>query len=312
MVMGVALAALLTVVSTGAAGAETTGYSVSISSLAATPESGAVAVAGSAVTTDTTVWVGEGKSPKVPGAGLHITDLTIARSGNNLLFTMDIADQPPVIFGVPEVVSYIWGIDIATDVDEYGGGGDVNEYILYAWRTAPYASPGVDPVFEVDTCDSGSNGVSTCTGSEVGGQMQDGIVQWTVPLSDLGPAKGGQIVSENTGTGIGARLSLEGALVSPILMANATQYVDYVIPATTVALALQKDGATVATGTGSVDDDGSFTKSIATTGLASGAYQIVAKACYGYELDDDGIYVVDDNYNPIPVCSSQSTDVALE
>lgn len=283
---GVVLGVVVVSSSTALAEAETP-ESTQIDELAATVTSSDVTVSGQATFVDVPVEVGDDPAgdsffsslsgDPVP-AGDDLTTATIARADafvDTLTFTVDVANQPPVLSGVPELLAYRWPFSVETAEDSA-------VYEMVALRSGQWANPGsIDPHFMLFTCPDGP--VSTCEQQAVlDGRIADGVVEWTVPATQVG-VEPGSVISPS-GSGIEVVASVSGAAWGVHTFDQANTPTDYTVPAPTVRLGIGPAETPPEdidlTGAGALEPDGSFTGTLPLPDT-SGDYIVVAQACYG-------------------------------
>jgi len=271
----VMVAVALQVVGTGVLGAQT---ATGVNSVEATVSGSVISVTGSAtfVETPTVVGTDPAGDATVPGIGSDVTQLTISRPAgtNNLVFTMDIADAIPVLFGVPETILYTWGLNVDT-------AGASSEYSVQAWRTAQYDRPGgLDPVIRVLSHPAAG---SFDVVGYFSGTMADGKVTATVPRSSIN-ADTGTVLSVGS-RGVGTTAGAIGfAYFNNNLGGDGAFIEEYTVPGPTVRLGIAPAGtppelvpltvsATVNVTTGAFN--GFLPKP-----AGSGEYVVAAEACY--------------------------------
>lgn len=286
--------------SAGAAAADP-GESTHVDNVAAAVGADQISVTGQASFVDTPVVVGEDGSgdAAVSAAplGHELTAASIAKDplSNRTTFTVDVANQPPALGGVPEAITYRWDFKVPKF---YNRGWGERSFRLEATRTdvavtKAGATPG-DPVFTLYSCtDNGcykdwDSVQSASAGLEIlSGTMTDGTVQWNVALEhllirtfgDYPPMtdawlSGGEIVTTSIAV-VDAQEQQSDEIPS---VAN------YPIPGVSVRVGIAPAGTAAEdvplTAAGSIESDGAFTASLPTPS-EPGAYTVVAKACYG-------------------------------
>jgi len=268
----IAMGSVLMLLMAGPAGA-----GAAVTEVAATTSGSFVTVGGSATFTDESVEVGfDGTGDTLaPGLGTDIgPGIHISRpnAGSSLRFTMDIADQPPVLFGTPELVHYDWEITVDNE-------GVTDGWRLSANRTAQNGAVGVNPVFLLYKCaiDPGT-GVNNCTRQAVlTGKIADGVVEWNVPLVRINAQRGDVITSDSIDVSLGASRVVWGVPIVDSAFADA-----YTVPGPQVEIGIAAGGTpdnlvpftTTATISGS-SFNGALPKP-----SEPGDYVVAARACY--------------------------------
>lgn len=235
-----------------------------------------LAVAGNASFVDVPMMVGEDPAADSTSAsfgvllGDELTRATIARpdpSKSKLTFTLDVANQPPTLNGVPETIHYNWEVAVE--------GGE--RYTLQAIRSGQFAQPGINPVFRIFQVNDGSiENLVALTG-----RMDGGVVEWEVPMNLIGATGGSVILAADATVTPGAF----GLIYWPGIHLDVINLEDdYVVPGPTVSVGIAP-AATPAelvelTDTADVDSSGSFSAAIPAP-TEPGDYVVVAKACHG-------------------------------
>lgn len=274
--MLVLLAACVSAVLVAPAGgvAAEEGAATRVDTLAATASASAVQVSGTATFVDVPAEIAfdsTGDSLE-PGTGADVAGGTLSRPAgtNNLVFTLQVADQPPVVNGTPGIL-YLW--PVAADGTDTG-------LFLMAGRMGLGTT---DPSFVLGRNDGDSfSDVATLQG-----RMEEGVVEWTVPMSRIGARPDGGFVGQGglNNTPVG---TINGwpSLFWCCFILDGFVVDDYQIPVAAVELGIAPAGtppdAVPLTETGTVDaKTGSFTGSLDTSALSPGEYVVVAEACYG-------------------------------
>lgn len=271
--MPIAIASALMLLMAGPAGAGAT-----VTDVVAAATGSFVTVTGDASFTDQSVEVGfDGTGDTlVPGLGTDIgPGVHIARpnAGNSLRFTLDIADQPPVLFGTPELVHYDWEITV-------DNGGDTDGWRLSANRTAQNGQVGVNPVFILYKCAiDPQTGINNCTRNLplLTGKIADGVVEWNVPLNRIGAQRGSVITSDAIDVSFGASRVLWGIPIVDSAFADG-----YTVPGPRVEVGIGAAGTPpelVAFTETATLSAGSFTAALPKPG-EPGDYVVAARACY--------------------------------
>lgn len=250
------------------------GDSTHVDSLEATASGTEVHVAGSATFVDipAEVVLDPSGDSLQPGTGADVAGGTISRpvGSKNLVFTLELADQPPAVNGTPGIL-YLW--PVASDANDGG-------LFLMAGRMGTVST---DPSFELGQNDSDS--FSTITSLQ--GRMEDGVVEWTVPMSMIGAKPGGGTVSQGglNDTPVG---TINGwpSLFWCCVIIDSFSADDYTIPVATVELGIAPAGTPVdqvpLTTAADVDPaTGEFSGAIDASTLPAGDHVVVARACYG-------------------------------
>ena len=156
-----------------------------ITAMSANLTTTAVAVAGKAAFASDAIVVGtDGTGDAIQkGVGADVTEASIqlASNGRDLVFTLKIADQLPAPALMGPSVVYNWGVSV---------NGTDNGFFLHSGRAGLSGiSPATDPVFDLlQNTPDGFLHVASVTG-----KMADGVVQWTLPMSQIGAAPGATI-----------------------------------------------------------------------------------------------------------------------
>lgn len=253
------------------------GAATHVDSVSATAGSSTIAVSGTATFVDVPVTVGEDGSgdAAVAGIGADLTTAKIERpvGFNQLKFTLGIADQPPAAFGVPNIV-YNWGV--SADGEDAG-------LTLGASRmwVGVGVAPSPDPTFKLLSL-AGGNFSEVAT---LSGVMAGGIVQWNASLAQVRAVNGGILSVGAQGiestTGFGGAVFFNGGLGGDTGFAE-----DYTVPFASVKLGIASEGTPVedvalTVNAGTVNaTTGAFSGTLPKPLAGSGAYIVVAQACY--------------------------------
>ena len=269
----------------------------SVEQLEASPASGSVAVSG------LVEFGGQGNVPvatdptgDVPASGQpHGLDLTGAKisqpnpSTGDLVFRFDLADLPDT-GGVPELVRYTWDFAV-----KRGSGAPTPFEIDGRFTDVIRRQSTRMPSFVLrGNCSSASNQI-TCTdagfleastdatANNIVVRVPRALLEQQVSGSIAGATLEPVVICEGISTKLGVHSTLCGAqgqeTGDEILNEDTAVYQ---VASAKVELGIVPAGAVpVYTTQGTVGDDGSFAGSVSTAGLASGAYDVVARACFG-------------------------------
>ncbi|MGH2692045.1 MAG: cupredoxin domain-containing protein [Actinomycetota bacterium] len=232
----------------------------------------------------------------VPAAGQpHGLDLTGAKiaqpvpSTGDLVFSLDLADLPDT-GGVPELVRYTWdfavnrGTGTPTPFEIDGRFTDVIR--RQSTRMPSFVLRG--------NCASANNQI-TCTDVGFLDATADGAanrIAVTLPRTLLeqqvgGPIAGAVIEPATICEGIATKLGVHSTLCGAQGQETGDEILNddtaiYQIATSRADLGIVPAGAEpVYSVQAAVGDDGSFTGTVSTAGLALGAYDVVARACFG-------------------------------
>lgn len=258
-----------------------------VEEVTATRSGGFLVVDGSATFVDQPKVVGEDPADDATakGIGAEITRATLSSAplASRVKFTLEIADQPPQVNGVP-VVYYNWSVSVIHS------GGTTNEFLLQANRAPGSGLPNTDPVFRILTCTQDPDtGQDTCTeSSRVTGTIGDGVVELDVPLLRIGASSGDILRAGRDGVvaTLGAGVPAEGDIWFLNFGGDSVSVEDYTLPGATVSLGLAPAGTppeTVVTPNEATVNasTGVFDAALDVGGMGPGTYVLVAKACYG-------------------------------
>jgi hypothetical protein len=273
----VGLATLVTIL--GPSAQADPGEATHIDSLSATVGTN-IQVSGAATFVDAPKLVGEdGADALVPGIGADIRSVTLSRSApkGKINFTLGIGDQPATLNGIPETVAYLWDITVTSP------SGSASNFELWAARSAQWAAAGAtEPVFRRYICTAGTASNDCGSATTVTGRMQDGVVEWQVPVADISATPGSVISSssiEVSPTAAGAVwgvLRLDGS--------GASQDEEYTVPGPTVKLGIAPAGTpaeqVLVTANAPVNLNTSAFAGIVAKPAQPGNYIVVAEACY--------------------------------
>lgn len=128
----------------------------------------------------------------VPGSDLTAARITF-KNPQTLVFTLDVANLGP-LNGVPENLRYAWEFTVTPP---YAGAPGVGRYELMALRSKaaqPERMGNLEPTFTLyDSFGTGSTFTPRFK-RELAGKLGEGVVQWEVPLREIG-GKPGVVVS---------------------------------------------------------------------------------------------------------------------
>lgn len=272
----VALAVTVAALEAGPAGAEPSPVST-VDSVSAVPGPGGVAVTGQATLVDVPVVVGKDKSggaSPVP-IGDDLTSATISRPhafGDTLTFSVGIANPPPSLDGIPELITYAWAFLI------WSPGDGLKTFDLQAYRSSQWHTPdSTEPVFML------YRGFGPADGDEIGpvsGSMAGGVVEWHVPISAIGAQPGSVIVRSL----LQANITFAGAECCTLDSIDPLTTKPYTVPGPSVRLGIAPAGTAPEDVPLTVDAalaaDGTFTGALPAP-TTPGAYTVVTQACYG-------------------------------
>lgn len=270
--------AALLLVATSAAAAGTT-----IESFSATVGPTTISVSGTAsfvdepmvVGTDAPEAVNQGKVP-----GTDITTIEISRpnpTANAIRFTMNVANQPPELNGIPLVPYFAWDFFVDTPT------GQTLQFLLLANR-ATGESPDTDPDFVLWTCDPDAPPPNCNETARVTGAFTPTAVEVTVPANTIGAAPGAVISGSGTNNvrvspGIGTPVATG---VTNLLLESLTQTEAYTVPGPTVRVGVAPAGtapeAVELTKAGSFKTDGTFSATLPKP--EPGDHVVAAEVCY--------------------------------
>lgn len=265
--------------------------------LVASPGSGTVSVAGTAAFGgQTPVSVATDPEGDVPAAGqphgLDLTGAAIAQPSpatGDLEFSLNLVDLPDT-GGVPELVRYSW--DFAVNL----GTGTPTPFQIDGRLTDVIRRQSTRiPSFVLRGNCSEANNQITCTDAGFLDATANGAtnrIKVTVPRALLdqqvgGPIAGAVIEPATICEGISSKLGVHSTLcgtqgqeTGDEILADDTGTYD--VAAASVEVGIVPAGSAPAyTTQATVEEDGYFTASLNTAGLAPGSYDVVIRACYG-------------------------------
>ena len=256
----------------------------SVTELRATRAGNTLTVEGAATFFDAstaTVAVDPAGDTTRPGIGTDVTAAKIRRDVglDELAFSLNIADELPGVFTLPEVVHYHWHITVTH-------GTRKQQFLIQAMRSGQKGrvTPNSDPMFRVVGCVTQATGSVLCDGTvaTVRGTMAAGVVEWHVPIAAIG-ALPGAIIQQGPG----------GVLVQPgasgyAYVSGETSTFDNVttspyVVGPSVVVGLRRSGTPFddaqQTHVAVVGPDGTFTSKLPVK--PPGEYLITARACQG-------------------------------
>lgn len=284
----VAFAVVAAAPAAGAIVATAEGSSTRVEGVTAGVVGGVVSVSGTARFIDRphgVAWDPDGDA-RIPGGGVDLTGGTISRpdpARSELVFTLKVADEVPVLFGPPETIHYWWGFHAAP---QSGVRSSEQLFVLEAMRTAQAQTPGnLDPFFRLWQ----HRGETGCCNPlmQLAGTMRDGAITWTVPLDSIGVTGGDQILPWRKEVGL-IRTEV-GASADYTYTGNRPDVMDvfdtYEIPQARVEVGIAPAGTPAVqvplSAEASVNvSSGEFDAEMPLP-AEPGAYVVVARACYG-------------------------------
>lgn len=252
-----------------------------VDSVSAVGDGADVSVTGTAVFVDALVQVAEDPTGDASpgGLGTDLTKATISRPNaakNELHFTMEIADEIPQAFALPEVIHYSFFFAVGPDA--------ASQWLLMGLRTSQAQAPGsTGPVLSLHQFRA--NGTCCDPRGMVTGSMSGGKILWVLPMSMI-QAKTGTLIEPHPARAIQIQIGASGQQRlnsnQPDQMFSETTYT---VPGPSVELGIAPAEtpesevplsvtATVNAGSGAFS--GKLTRP-----TESGSYIVVAKACYG-------------------------------
>jgi hypothetical protein len=195
-------------------------------------------------------------------------------AASSITLSFGIADAPPAVNGSPQTI-YVWPVAV---------NGVDSQYYLEARRVSAVFPSSADPTFKLmqDSAD-GFLDIANLSGTMDGTQ-----VAFNVPLFRIGASGGDALTQGGAGGGMGSTLAIPGALRFNGNTLGDAAFVDddYEIPEATVSFGLADVGTPpelVATPNAAAvtASSGGFNGALDVSGLATGQYELVVKACYG-------------------------------
>lgn len=245
---------------------------VAITAMSANVTTTAVTVAGKAVFSGDSTVVGTDSAgdatQKNAGADVTEASIQLAPNGRDLIFTLKIADQLPApAFMAPSVI-YNWGVSV---------NGTDSGFFLHSGRAGLSGiDPATEPVF--DLLQNGASGFTRV--ASLSGKMGDGIVQWTLPLAQIGAAPGATI--STSAIRAGSHAGVTGTYVYyNNFGGDAIALNDFVVPGTVslgIAPSTTPADQIVTTTAAVIKANGTFSGTLPLPAEA-GTYTVVAKAC---------------------------------
>ncbi|MGH2709935.1 MAG: hypothetical protein ACRDH9_01865 [Actinomycetota bacterium] len=275
-VMGAALLLWTASVAAGAP-AET-----SITSLAATVETGRVSVSGAAEFAGPIAVIGTDGAgdATVPDVGADLTSASLSTSydssGGMVTLRLAVADAPDDEAGEPpQGVHYTWGFTARE------GAGAEREYQVSIVRRAVVANPGTTgPAFRLSTCTASPVFVCVMV-TALTGTIGREEVTVDVPLQHLEGKPGTELTTKqliSAANVTAGPVSRFGAALDAVTVPPSP----YAVPQPNVLLGMGEVGSSVPlTRYAVVDTAGTFAGSLPTDGHASGEKLIAARACLG-------------------------------
>lgn len=278
----------------GAAVADTDPMSA-VESLSAIVDAEAVHVSGRATFADSPVTIARdeaGDGSPTP-LGDDLTTGTISRPnpfGDELTFTLGVANPPPTLDGIPEAITYHWYFAITHP------NGVHKIFELQARRTSQSNAPDTERFFGLYQCAPAAVGdTGYCNlRAELTGTMEDGNVEWHVPLEALNDAEVGSIITDSQ---VAVIPSLSGFnwIYAPLDELPA-QTTPYTIPGPSIRVGIAPAGTAPSDVplivSGTLAADGTFTGEVPIPDTP-GEYVVAAAACVG------------------ELCGSKSTGIVL-